>query len=46
MDALYQAARGGLANTEEEWALQKAFLAHLSKIWREPDRGIWESPHR
>ena len=43
MDALYQAARGGLTNTDEEWALQKAFLAHLSKIWREPDRGIWES---
>jgi GH15 family glucan-1,4-alpha-glucosidase len=43
MDALYQAARGGLTNSDEEWALQKAFLAHLSKIWREPDRGIWES---
>jgi GH15 family glucan-1,4-alpha-glucosidase len=43
MDALYQAARGGLATTEEEWALLKAFLAHLSKVWREPDCGIWES---
>jgi GH15 family glucan-1,4-alpha-glucosidase len=26
MDALYQAARGVLVNTEEEWALQKAFF--------------------
>ncbi|MGE0222443.1 MAG: glycoside hydrolase family 15 protein [Acetobacteraceae bacterium] len=43
MDALYQAHRGGLASTEDGWALQKAFLAHLAEIWREPDRGIWES---
>ncbi len=43
MDALYQAARGGLAHTEEEWALQKALLEHLATIWRQPDRGIWES---
>jgi GH15 family glucan-1,4-alpha-glucosidase len=43
MDALYQAQRGGLASSANAWALQKAFLAHLEQIWREPDRGIWES---
>ena len=43
MDALYQAQRGGLASSDDAWALQQAFLAHLAEIWREPDRGIWES---
>jgi GH15 family glucan-1,4-alpha-glucosidase len=43
MDALYQAQRGGLASSADAWALQRAFLAHLSEIWRNPDRGIWES---
>jgi GH15 family glucan-1,4-alpha-glucosidase len=43
MDALYQAHRGGLASSADGWALQRAFLTHLTKIWREPDRGIWES---
>jgi GH15 family glucan-1,4-alpha-glucosidase len=43
MDALYQTQRGGLATSMDAWALQKAFLSHLAEIWREPDRGIWES---
>ncbi len=43
MDALYQAHRGGLANSADAWALQQALLEHLAQIWREPDRGIWES---
>ncbi len=43
MDALYQAHRGGLASSADGWALQQAFLAHLATIWRQPDRGIWES---
>ena len=43
MDALYQAQRGGLASSADAWALQQAFLNHLAEIWREPDRGIWES---
>ena len=43
MDALYQAQRGGLASSADAWALQQAFLAHLAEIWREPDRGVWES---
>ena len=43
MDALYQAQRGGLASSADAWALQKALLAHLADVWRNPDRGIWES---
>ncbi|MBV8864427.1 MAG: glycoside hydrolase family 15 protein, partial [Acidobacteriaceae bacterium] len=35
--------RGGLATSADSWALQQAFLDHLTQIWREPDRGIWES---
>jgi GH15 family glucan-1,4-alpha-glucosidase len=43
MDALYQARRGGLPGSEYGWDLQRALLAHLEKIWREPDEGIWET---
>ena len=43
MDALYQAQRGGLASSADAWALQQALLEHLARIWRHPDRGIWES---
>jgi GH15 family glucan-1,4-alpha-glucosidase len=43
MDALYQAQRGGLASSADAWALQQALLNHLAEIWRQPDRGIWES---
>jgi len=43
MDALYQAQRGGLSSSADAWALQQAFLSHLAQVWREPDRGIWES---
>ena len=42
MDALHQARRGGLAAWESGWELQQAMLAHLAKVWREPDEGIWE----
>jgi GH15 family glucan-1,4-alpha-glucosidase len=43
MDALYQAHRGGVANSADAWAFQCSFLAHLATIWQLPDRGIWES---
>ncbi|HEY4180947.1 MAG TPA: glycoside hydrolase family 15 protein [Kofleriaceae bacterium] len=43
MDALYQAFRGGVPNSAQAWSVQRAFLEHLEKIWRNPDRGIWES---
>jgi len=43
MDAFYQAHRGGVANSADAWAVQRQLLAHLETVWREPDRGIWES---
>jgi GH15 family glucan-1,4-alpha-glucosidase len=42
MDALHQARRSGLATSESGWALQQASLAHLERVWTEPDEGIWE----
>ncbi len=42
MDALYQARRGGLAESEPTWGVEEAILEHLASIWREPDYGIWE----
>lgn len=43
MDALHQARHHGLSASESGWALQLAFLAHLERIWHEPDAGIWEA---
>src|SRR3546814_9290341 len=28
------------------WQLQLRIIAHLERIWREPDHGIWESRER
>ena len=42
MDALYQARRGGLPESEPTWGVEEAILEHLASIWREPDYGIWE----
>ena len=42
MDALYQARRGGLPNSETAWNLQRTLLNHLESVWHEPDSGIWE----
>jgi GH15 family glucan-1,4-alpha-glucosidase len=42
MDALHQARRSELAASESGWAMQQAFLAHLERVWTEPDEGIWE----
>src|SRR5262249_22235300 len=41
-DALHQARQGGLGAHEEGWAMQREFLLHLARIWREPDEGLWE----
>ena len=42
MDALHQARRGGLDSGEAAWGMQRALIEHLSKIWDQPDTGIWE----
>jgi GH15 family glucan-1,4-alpha-glucosidase len=42
MDALYHARRGGLTPSAEAWQLGRALVAHLERIWTEPDEGIWE----
>ena len=42
MDTYYQARRGGLIGNESGWAVQLAFLDHLTRIWRQPDQGMWE----
>ena len=42
MDALHQARAGGLGGYMSGWDLERELLAHLEKIWRKPDEGIWE----
>ena len=42
IDALYQGRAGELAADEASWMLQREFLNHLQKIWKQPDAGIWE----
>jgi GH15 family glucan-1,4-alpha-glucosidase len=42
MDALHQARRGGIVQSEDGWAMQIAFLKHLETAWTEPDESIWE----
>ena len=42
MDALHQARVGGLSESTDAWALERALAAHLEQIWTLPDNGIWE----
>ncbi|WP_297696234.1 glycoside hydrolase family 15 protein [Phenylobacterium sp.] len=42
VDALFQAERNGASMTAAEHRLQSQLVAHVAKIWRRPDRGIWE----
>jgi GH15 family glucan-1,4-alpha-glucosidase len=42
VDALHHARLGRLGPTRSGWELQLELLAHLEKIWREPDESIWE----
>src|ERR1700743_3509675 len=37
-----QARAGGLAAPSRGRELRAVFMAHLEKVWREPDEGIWE----
>src|SRR5580692_7250482 len=34
--------RSALSSNESGWGAQLEFIEHLTKIWREPDQGIWE----
>jgi GH15 family glucan-1,4-alpha-glucosidase len=42
MDVLHAAREAELSPLDEAWRLQKVLLAHVEKVWREPDHGIWE----
>ncbi len=42
MDALHQGRKVGLPAHEPAWDMQRALLAHLEKVWQEPDAGLWE----
>jgi GH15 family glucan-1,4-alpha-glucosidase len=42
VETLHAAREAELAPLPEAWRLQTALLDHLQKIWRKPDRGIWE----
>jgi GH15 family glucan-1,4-alpha-glucosidase len=42
LDAFYVARCAGLSTSEATWALERALISHLEKIWRDPDEGIWE----
>jgi GH15 family glucan-1,4-alpha-glucosidase len=42
LDAFYVARRAGLVAEGASWALECGLIAHLEKIWDQPDDGIWE----
>jgi GH15 family glucan-1,4-alpha-glucosidase len=42
MDALHVGRKSGLATHEPVWAMQRALLEHLEKVWTKPDSGLWE----
>lgn len=39
---LHEARMGGITESQDAWAMQKAMLRRLETAWREPDYGIWE----
>ena len=41
-DVLAQAGKGGLPPPPRRTEIRNIFLAHLEKIWKLPDEGIWE----
>jgi GH15 family glucan-1,4-alpha-glucosidase len=42
LDTLHQARAAGLQYTEADWPFQRAIVRHLTEVWTQPDRGIWE----
>ena len=41
-DAMFQARKGGMDNTERGRAIRPLIMDYLARAWREPDEGIWE----
>jgi GH15 family glucan-1,4-alpha-glucosidase len=42
MDAMYVGRKFEQKRHDDAWRVQKSLLAHLARIWAEPDEGIWE----
>ena len=42
MDCLHQARKGGLADDDVAWEVQRALMGFVADHWRDPDEGIWE----
>jgi GH15 family glucan-1,4-alpha-glucosidase len=42
LDAFHQGRNGKLAVDKVAWAVQRALIDHLERIWDQPDEGIWE----
>jgi GH15 family glucan-1,4-alpha-glucosidase len=42
MDVLALARESQIGASDEAWAVQRGLMRHLSKIWNQPDEGIWE----
>jgi GH15 family glucan-1,4-alpha-glucosidase len=42
VDALHQAREGGLPESSDAWALERALVGRVAEVWTEPDEGIWE----
>ncbi len=41
-DAMYHAAKAGIASAERQHAFRVATAEHLAQVWRDPDEGLWE----
>jgi GH15 family glucan-1,4-alpha-glucosidase len=41
-DAMHQARKYLMSVPEHSAAIQRAWISHLEKVWRQPDEGIWE----
>ncbi len=42
LECLHQARRSGLKAAPHGWALQRNIVTHLTRIWDQPDEGMWE----
>jgi GH15 family glucan-1,4-alpha-glucosidase len=42
LDSLHLARRMGLHDGTGDWRIERELLAHLERVWDQPDEGIWE----